>query len=73
MLKAAREAVVDMIIDLVNQIAVERLIPVEWELSTIVNCYKGKRDGLERGNDRWLKLTNQILKIVVGVIEKLGR
>ena len=28
---------------LVNQNTIERVIPVEWELSTVVNYYKGER------------------------------
>ena len=38
---AAGEALVDMITDRVNQIIVEEVFSAEWELSTIVNCYKG--------------------------------
>ena len=37
MVKAAGEAGVDMITDLVNQTIVG-VIPAEWELNTIVNC-----------------------------------
>ena len=40
------------------------------ELSTIVNCLKGKRQYLERGNYWGLILTDQILKIADGIIEK---
>ena len=47
MVKAAGEAGVDLITDLVNQITVEGVIPAEWELSTIVNCYKRKSDSLK--------------------------
>ena len=39
MIKAAREAGVDMITNLVSQIAVG-VIAAEWKLSTIVNCLK---------------------------------
>ena len=52
MVKAAGEAAVDLITDLVNQITVEGVIPAEWELSTIVNCYKRKSDSLKGGNFR---------------------
>ena len=38
--KSACEAGINMIADLINQIIVERVIPVLWELSDIVNCYK---------------------------------
>ena len=41
-----------MITDLVNQIIVERVNPAEWEVNTLVNCYKGKDNSLERGNYR---------------------
>ena len=33
--------------DLVDQIIVEGVIQGKWELSTIANFYKGKRDDLE--------------------------
>ena len=36
---------------------VEGVIPAELELSTIVNCRKGKGDALEKGNYEILKLT----------------
>ena len=70
MVKTTGEAGVDMITDLANQIIVG-VIPVEWELSTIVNCYKGKENSLERENYRKLKLTDQILKIAERIIEEL--
>ena len=59
MIKAAGETWVDMMSDLVNQIIFEGVIPTEWELSTVVSCYKGKGDFGERRNSRGLKLTDQ--------------
>ena len=50
MVKAAGEAGVDMITNLVSQIIVEGVIPTEWELGTVVNCYKWKGDSLEKRN-----------------------
>ena len=73
MVKAAGEARVHMIADLVNHIIVEGVIPAEWELSIILNCYKGKGDSLERGNHRGLELAYQILKIVERIIKMLVR
>ena len=43
MVFTAREAGFDITTGLVNQIIVEGDIQVEWELSTIVNIYKGKK------------------------------
>ena len=75
MVKAAEEAGVGIITDLVNQIIVEGVIPAETELSTIVCCYKEKEDSLEKGNCRGLNLTDQILQIAErdNVDEKLTR
>ena len=73
MIRAAGEPGIEMISDLLNQIIREGVVPAEWELSTIVNCYKGKGDVLERGNYRGLKLTDQILKVMERVVEKLIR
>ena len=55
MVKVAEEARVDMINNLVNHNLVG-VIPAEWELSTIVNCYQGKGDFLEGGNYGGMKL-----------------
>ena len=73
MVKAAGEVGIDMITNLVNQIIMEGCIPIDWELSTIVNCYKGKGDALDRGNYRGLKLTDQVLKVLERIIEQLVR
>ena len=72
MVKVSGKAESEMIIGLVSQIIVD-VIPAEWKLSTIVNCDKGKRDSLQRGNYRELKLTDQILKIAERIIDKLIR
>lgn len=63
MVKAAGEAKVDMIIELVNQIIVELVLPSECEPSFIVNYYKRKRDSLERINYRGQKLSDQIVNL----------
>ena len=46
MVKTAEKVKGDMIIDLLNQIRAEEIIPTEWELTTIANCYEEKRDAL---------------------------
>ena len=38
MVKTAGKAGVDMIIDLLNQIIFQEVIPAEWELRSFVNC-----------------------------------
>lgn len=55
MVKAAEEAEVDMITDLVNQIIRQEAIPAEWELSTVVKYYKEKENALEGRNCKGLK------------------
>ena len=37
-------------------------MPGDWQVSSIVNCFKGKGDALERGNYRGLKLGNEDLR-----------
>ena len=70
--KTSREEV-DISTDIVNTIVVEWAIPAEWEHSSVGNCYTGKRDFLEKRNFRGLKLTDQILKIVQRIVDKLIR
>lgn len=64
---------VHMITNIVNQTAVARVTPSGWDLSNIVNCCKGKRYTLDRGNYRTLRSTDQILKIGQTIFEKLMR
>ena len=71
--KMTGETGVGTITDLINQIIVEGVLPTEWELSTITNCYKRKGDALEKRSSMVLKLLDQILKIVERFIEKLIR
>ena len=59
-----------MITRLLNQIIVG-VIPTEWELSITLNCYKGKRDALKRGNYRELMSTGLVLKIIERAIKML--
>ena len=44
--KTKGEAGADIIIELVIQILVPEVYPAEWDLSTILNCYKWKGDSL---------------------------
>ena len=60
-----------MITKIVNRVIVEGVIPVVWDLSLIVNCYKGNGDSVERGNYSGLELTDQILKLAEKIIYKL--
>ena len=73
MLQAAGDKGIEIVTNLANRIVQEGVIPKEWESSTIVNCYKGKGEAVERGNYRGLKLMDQVLKVVERVIEKLIR
>ena len=68
--QAERKIGIDMITGLVNQIIVG-VISAEWELSTIVNRYKGKGDALERKRIKGLKLADQVLRMVERFMEKL--
>ena len=52
MVKWGGEARIDMTTNMIKQTMVEKAIPEEWKFNTIVNCYQGKRDALERRNVR---------------------
>ncbi|KAI8516232.1 Kinesin-like protein kif22 [Branchiostoma belcheri] len=73
MLQAGGEFMADQIASLTNAIIKEERIPNDWNLSYIINCYKGKGDPLERGNYRGLKLLDQVLKVVEKVLEPMIR
>ena len=73
MVKASGDTGIELITSLANQIMKDDVIPQDWQSSVIVNCFKGKGDALERGNDRGLKLVDQVMKVIERVIDKLLR
>ena len=58
---------------LTNDVIRDGKIPAEWDLSYIINCYKGKGDSMSCGNYRGLKLLDQGLKVFERVIETILR
>ena len=73
MIRAAGDLGVSMIRDLAVAIIRDGKIPSDWEQSFIVWLYKGKGDALERGNYHGLKLTEQVIKILEGIVDDLIR
>lgn len=73
MVKTINEKQIDMKTDLTFQIIKERVLPAEWELSSIIKSYEVKCDTLVRGNYGGLILTDQILEIVERIIKKMIR
>ena len=62
-----------MIRDLAVAIIRDGKVPSDWEQSFIVYLYKRKGDALERGNYRGLKLTEQVMKIMERIVDRLIR
>ena len=73
MIGAAGDMGASMICDLAAAIIYDGKVPSDWELSFIVCLYKGKPDALERGNYGGLKLTEQVMKILEGIVDSLIR
>ena len=73
MLKALPDQFSQLIVVLIKAITKERKVPKEWNNSYIVSLFKGKGCALDRGNYCSLKLTDQVLKVVERVIEKIIR
>ena len=71
MIKASGPVGAQLIADLANSIIWAGRIPKDWEKSFIINLYKGKRDALDRGNYRGLKLLDHVMKVIERVVEKL--
>ena len=40
------------------------VVPTDWELSFIVNCYKRNSDAFDWGNYMDLKMIDQVMKVV---------
>ena len=73
MLKALPDQCSQLITDLINAIVKEGKVPEEWNNSYIVSLFKGKGSPLDRGNYRYWKLTEQVLKVVERVNEEIIR
>ena len=73
LIRAGGKEMIRCITILANHIVCVGAIPADWNLSFIINCYKGKGDALERGNYRGLKLLEQVLKVIERVLEGVIR
>ena len=69
MLKASFDICSELIANLTNSIVRENAIPSEWDVSFILNVFKGKGEAIDRGNYRGLKLTEHVLKVVERIFE----
>ena len=69
MFRSYTPALISSFARLTTNIIREGKIPVEWDLSYIINCYKGKGDAMTCGNYRGLKLLDQGLKVVERIVE----
>ena len=49
------------------------MTPLDWEKSFIQNLHKGKGEALDHGNDRGLKLTVQVMKLLEWVLDSSAR
>ena len=66
MIRIAKELTV-----LVNRIVAEGIVPSDWNLSFIINLFKGKGDALLRGNYRGLKLQEQAMKVMEHILNTI--
>ena len=61
MLKAAGDIGLGILTDLCNTIIQENSIPSRWDVSIILNCFKGKGSVPDRSNYRGLKLIEKCI------------
>ena len=73
MLKAAGDVYIDIVTDVMNAIIHGRKVPSDWQVSSIVNSFKGKGEAIERGSYRGLKLLEQVMKVVERNADRLIR
>src|SRR5260221_9086079 len=69
MFAAADELGLEWLTDLCNKIVTEGKIPEDWKNSLLVPIFKGKGDPLQCGSYRAIKLLDQAMKVMEGVIE----
>ena len=73
MLKAAGSKGIDFLHELIKSVVKHGKIPEDWEMSFILNIYKGKGDALNRGNYRGLKLTKHVMKVMERIVNGMIR
>ena len=71
MLKAAGPKGIEFLRELIIAVVKHGKIPEDWEMSFILNLYKGKGDALNTGNYRGLKLTEHVMKVMEHLIGNL--
>ena len=73
MIISSKEHIAPHLTKLANCIIFKEKIPEDWNMSHIINCFKGKGDPLVMGNYRGLKLLEHVIKILERVIESIIR
>ena len=73
MLKASGDEGVERIRELTEVVFANGTIPADWEVSYILNLFKGKGEALDRNNYRGLKLTDQVMKLQERILVTLIR
>ena len=73
MLKAAGSKGIDFLRELIISVVKHGKIPEDWQMSFILNLYKGKGDALNRGNYKGLKLTEHVMKVMERIVDKMIR
>ena len=71
MFKASSETGLVLVTDMANPVVNEGVVPVDWEVSSIVNSYKGNGYALERGNYRGLKVLEHVRKAIERIVWRL--
>ena len=51
MLRASGETGIDFVTELANSIVCEGMVPIDWEVGSIVNSYKERGDTLVQNNN----------------------
>ena len=72
-LKAAGSKGIDFLRELIISVVKHGKIPEDWQMSFILNLYKGKGDALNRGNYRGLKLTEHLMKVMERIVDGIIR
>jgi len=69
MIRATGDIGSQWILDLCNGIVKEGRIPEDWKSSMVLSIYKGKRNPMEGGSYRGIKLLEHAMKVVERIFE----
>ena len=70
MVNTSGDVCIDLVMELINDTITDGMMPWDWQVSSIVNSYKGMRNAVKSENYRGLKLLDHVMKLLERIAEQ---